>query len=76
MSDSDVATVLAALVKGDCWMSADSCAAYLGGIKRRTFLENYACRPEFPKPLPLGNRKAWKKSEVEEWAQVYRRKAA
>jgi predicted DNA-binding transcriptional regulator AlpA len=71
--EDDIANILALLMKGDCWLSADACAAYLGGIKRRTFLETIACRPDFPNGLPVGNRKAWKKSEVEEWAQNTRR---
>ena len=76
MIDRDEAvTMIAALVHGDRWLSADACAAYLGGIKRRTFLETIACRPDFPPALPLGKVKAWKKSEVDQWAENYRRRA-
>jgi predicted DNA-binding transcriptional regulator AlpA len=71
----DAVTLIAALVAGDRWLSADACAAYLGGITRRTFLETIACKPNFPQALPLGKVKAWKKSEVEQWADNYRRAA-
>jgi predicted DNA-binding transcriptional regulator AlpA len=67
--------LIAALVAGDRWLSADACAVFLGGIKRRTFLEKIACLPSFPAPLPLGKVKAWKKSEVEAWAENHRRSA-
>jgi len=69
----DAVAIIAALVAGDRWLSADACAAYLGGITRRTFLETIACKPNFPKALPLGKVKAWKKSEVDQWAENYRR---
>ncbi len=73
MSDKDeTVTMIAALVHGDRWLSADACAAFLGGIARRTFLEKIACLPSFPAPLPLGKVKAWKKSEVDAWAELYR----
>lgn len=72
----DTVALIAALVAGDCWLSADACAAYLGGIARRTFLETIACKPNFPLALPLGKVKAWKKSEVEQWAANYRRSAS
>jgi predicted DNA-binding transcriptional regulator AlpA len=72
---NDPVAMIAALVSGDRWLSADACAAYLGGITRRTFLETIACKPNFPKALPLGKIKAWKKSELEDWAQNYRRAA-
>lgn len=74
MTDAhDPIALIAALVAGDRWLSADACAAYLGGITRRTFLETIACKPNFPAPLPLGKVKAWKKSEVDQWAENYRR---
>lgn len=75
MSDDPV-TLIAALVHGDRWLSADACAVYLGGITRRTFLETVACKPKFPPALKLGKVKVWKKSEVEQWAQSYRANAA
>lgn len=72
----DPVALIAALVSGDRWLSADACAAYLGGITRRHFLENIACQPTFPTALTLGHKtKAWKKSEVEQWADNYRRSA-
>ncbi|SEJ54512.1 helix-turn-helix transcriptional regulator [Frateuria terrea] len=62
--------LIAALVAGDRWLSADSCAVFLGGIARRTFLEKIACRPDFPAPSRiLGTTKLWKKSEVDQWAE-------
>lgn len=64
--------LIAAMVSGDRWLSADACAMYLGNITRRTFLETIACLPTFPVALPLGKVKTWKKSEVETWAQNYR----
>lgn len=65
----DTVAMIAALVAGDRWLSADACAAFLGGIARRTFLEKVACRPDFPAPAKiLGTTKAWKKSEVDAWA--------
>lgn len=69
----DAVALIAALVAGDRWLSADACAAYLGGITRRHFLENIACKPNFPTPLQLGKAKAWKKSEIDQWAENYRR---
>jgi predicted DNA-binding transcriptional regulator AlpA len=69
--------LLAALVQGDRWLSADACAAYLGmftpggAVNRRGFLERVACRPEFPKPNPVT--RTWKKSEVDDWADEQRR---
>ena len=70
---SELAALLAAMITGDRWLSASACAAYLGQIRRRTFLENIACQPDFPTALPMGKVKAWKKSEVEAWAQHHRR---
>lgn len=65
----DTVAMIAALVAGDRWLSADACAAFLGGIARRTFLEKVACRPDFPAPAKiLGTTKVWKKSEVDAWA--------
>ena len=69
---ASIVEALAALAAGDPWLSADGCAAFLGGIKRRTFLETIACLPTFPIPLPIGGRKAWKKSEIDAWAKNYR----
>lgn len=79
--DANVVALLAALVAGDRWMSADACAAYLGmvtpsgKVNRRGFLERVACQPDFPTGLELGNQKSWKKSEVDEWASEQRRSA-
>lgn len=71
MSENDeTVAMIAALVRGDRWLSADACAAFLGGIKRRTFLEKIACRPDFPEAAKvLGTTKVWKKSEVDAWAE-------
>lgn len=74
-------TLIAALVRGDRWLSADACAVYLGMVtaagapNRRGFLERVACRPDFPRPLELGQQRSWKKSEVDEWADEQRRSA-
>jgi predicted DNA-binding transcriptional regulator AlpA len=70
--DNTVA-LIAALVAGDRWLSAEACAAYIGGIKRRTFLEKIACRPDFPAPAKvLGTTKVWRKSEVDAWVDRQR----
>lgn len=64
--------LLAALIEGDRWLSADGCAAFLGLFKpdgsanRRRFLERIANRPDFPARNPVTG--AWKKSEVDRWA--------
>lgn len=76
--DSTLAT-LAAFIEGDRWLSADSCAVFLGLAtaqgkpNRRGFLERVACRPSFPKALVIGNEKKWKKSEVHQWADDERK---
>lgn len=75
--DSTLAT-LAALMEGDRWLNADSCAVVLGLVtdgkpNRRGFLERVACRPRFPTPLQIGNEKKWKRSEVLRWADDERR---
>lgn len=76
-TQADTVALIAALVAGDRWLSADACAVYLGGITRRHFLQNIACQPAFPAALPLGYKtKAWKKSEVDQWAENYRRTAS
>lgn len=69
----DTVALIAALVAGDRWLSADGCAAFLGGIKRRTFLEKIACLPDFPAPAKvLTTTKLWRKSEVDQWADRQR----
>lgn len=80
MTDPDKSLeIIAALVAGDRWLSADACAVYLGmftpagTVNRRGFLERIACRPDFPKPNPVV--RTWKKSEVDAWAEEQRRVA-
>lgn len=64
---------LAATVSGDRWLDADGCAAFLGGIRRRTFLERIACKPDFPKPAKLtGAGRLWRKSEVDAYVERQR----
>jgi len=76
--DSTLAT-LAALIEGDRWLNADSCAVLFGlttqngKANRRGFLERVACRPSFPAPLQIGNEKKWKRSELLRWADDERR---
>ncbi len=71
-------TVLAAMIEGERWLSADSCAVLLGLTtpdgkpNRRGFLERLACRPSFPAPLQIGNEKKWKRSELLRWADDQR----
>lgn len=62
------------------WLSADECATYFGlkptkkgEPNRRGFLERLAALPDFPQPLVIGNQKTWKLSEIEDWAEDYRR---
>ncbi|MBH1639167.1 hypothetical protein I5U57_06855 [Stenotrophomonas maltophilia] len=72
-------TVLAAMIEGERWLNADSCAVLLGLTtpdgkpNRRGFLERLARRPSFPAPLQIGNEKKWKRSEVLRWADDERR---
>lgn len=80
MADQDsTITLIAALVQGDRWLNADAAAVYLGMVKpdgepnRRGFLERVACKPDFPQALEIGAQKAWKKSEVDQWAEDQRR---
>lgn len=69
--------LIAALLHGDRWLSADAAAVFLGMVtpsgvpNRRGFLERVACRPDFPKPNPVT--RSWKKSELDEWAMNQRR---
>jgi hypothetical protein len=78
-ADNDTYAMIAALVAGDRWLSADACSVYLGMItpqgkpNRRRFLERVACRPDFPQPNPIT--RSWKKSEVDLWAMNQRRSA-
>jgi len=71
--------VLAAMIEGERWLSADSCAVLLGlttpeaKANRRGFLERVACRPSFPTPLQIGNEKKWKRSELLKWADDQRK---
>jgi hypothetical protein len=82
MSDQQQDQTLAlitALTASDCWLSAGACSVYLGlatpggKINRRGFLERVACKSSFPIPLSIGSKKAWKKSEVAQWADDERR---
>lgn len=67
---------LAGLIEGDRWLSADGCAAFMGGIERRTFLERIACLPDFPEPAKVnGPRRLWRKSEVDAWVERRRHAA-
>ena len=80
MAADETLTMIAALVAGDRWLNADAAAVYLGLVangkpNRRRFLEIVACRPDFPKPLAIGNQKSWKKSELDDWADEQRRAA-
>jgi len=81
MADSDTLAVLAALIEGDRWLNADAAAVYLGMIaadgkpNRRSFLERVACRVDFPAPLQIGQERKWRKSEIDRWALVRRRKS-
>lgn len=73
---NDVQSILSGLmaaVTGDRWLDADGCAAFLGGVKRRTFLERIACKPDFPRPAKItGAGKLWRKSEVDAYVERQR----
>lgn len=56
------------------WIDAEGVAALLG-YSRRTVLERIVCRPDFPKPLRIGQPR-WKAREVEQWADDERNRAA
>lgn len=79
MSADETVTLIAALVAGDRWLAADSCAVYLGLVtpdgkpNRRRFLERIASRPDFPKANPVTG--TWKKSQVDDWADEQQRSA-
>ena len=70
----DLTPLLTAIAAGDRWLNADACAVYLGMVtpegkpNRRGFLERVACRPDFPAPMQVGGHRAWRKSEVDQWA--------
>ncbi|MGN6227120.1 MAG: hypothetical protein ACTHNM_06785 [Dyella sp.] len=72
-------SLIAALVAGDRWLSADAAAVFLGMVSssgmpnRRGFLERVACRPDFPRPNPVT--RSWKKTELDAWAMNQRRSA-
>jgi len=65
--------LLAAVMAGDCWLSADACALHLGmttpdgSVNRRGFLERIACLPDFPPQNP--KTRSWRKSAVDKWAE-------
>jgi predicted DNA-binding transcriptional regulator AlpA len=48
------------------WVDAETGAGMLT-VSKRTFLEEYAPRPDFPKPLREGQPR-WKASEILQWA--------
>lgn len=77
MSERDTIAMLAALIEGDRYLNADGCAAFLGGIKRRTFLEKVAVQPDFPPAARIaGAGKLWRKSDVDEWVRAHQSRAA
>lgn len=64
---------LAALIAGDRWLDADGCAAFMGGIKRRTFLEKIACQPDFPDAAKIaGAGKLWRKADVDAYIECHK----
>ncbi|WOS40706.1 hypothetical protein [Xanthomonas rydalmerensis] len=70
----DVGTI-AAMARDAEWLNADACAFILGlttrkgTVNRRAFLERVAVRPSFPKPMSIGAKKLWKRSDVVLWAE-------
>jgi len=81
VADNDTLAVLAALISGDRWLNADAAAVHLGMISaggrpnRRGFLERAASRADFPTPLLIGQERKWRKSEIDKWALLRRRKS-
>jgi predicted DNA-binding transcriptional regulator AlpA len=73
MSETEeILSKLSAMIAGDRWLSASGCAALMD-IKKRTFLERIACRPDFPAASKiLGNQRVWLKSEVNQWIESRR----
>jgi predicted DNA-binding transcriptional regulator AlpA len=64
--------LIAAMVNGDRWLSADSCWVFLGLKSKRVFLERVACNPSFPIPSKPAGTSVWRKSEVDTWADRQR----
>ena len=81
MTEPRIDPKIAAAVIGDGWLDADQCAVVLGMFtpkgapNRRGFLERVQCLPDFPQPMQVGQHRAWKKSEVDQWALNQRRSA-
>lgn len=61
----------------DRWLDADGVAAMLS-TTRRNVLERLAPRPDFPPALRFcpGGHPRWKRSEIEQWAEQQRGRAA
>lgn len=74
----DPLALIASLIQGDRWLNADAAAVHLGMIgkdgkpNRRGFLERVACTPGFPAPMRIGGHAAWRKSELDQWAEARR----
>jgi predicted DNA-binding transcriptional regulator AlpA len=64
------ATKAAAVPVSARWVSAETGAALLD-VSKRTFLEELAPRPDFPKPMREGHPR-WKASEILQWAEQRR----
>lgn len=75
---TDPNPVAAALSDGDRWLAPLAAAIHLGmmdrdgGVKLRSFLA-LADTPGFPAPLRTGKLRAWRKSELDAWAEEQRR---
>lgn len=68
-------TTIAAMARDAEWLNADACAFILGlttrkgKVNRRAFLERVAVRTSFPKPMNIGAKRLWKRSDVVLWAE-------
>lgn len=80
MSDEAIITKLDELIAAtrasavpirDRWIDAATAAALLS-IAPATFLDTYACRPDFPRPMRVGHPR-WRASEILEWCESRRR---
>jgi predicted DNA-binding transcriptional regulator AlpA len=64
----DLAAMISAALDGDRWLNSEAARAYLANMAERTFRQ-YSARPDFPRPVKLGKRLAWARSELQAWAR-------
>lgn len=64
---TDMASVVAALIEGDRYLDVDSARILLGNLAPATFRQ-YAAKPGFPRAVKLGKGRKWRRRELLEWA--------